>query len=233
MTIFRKKIPTHAGSPVVKGIGSRAVPERPQDERTPEASSRPAAARYPELSRATLERVRAGDPSALAQLFEACFDRVYSLAYQLLGEHALAEDVSQDVFLKVHRSVGQLDPARDPGPWLTAITYNACRDVWRSRSYQLARHPSAPEASDAASRTLAAGTEDPECLFLAKERERLVQEALLRLPETFRVLVILHDYQGLSHDEIAVLTGLSHAAVRKRYSRALASLGKLLRKSIG
>ncbi len=89
------------------------------------------------LSRETLEAVCRREPDALAVLFEHCFDAVYSLAYRLTGERTVAEDVSQEVFLKVHKAAAQLDPSRDPGPWLTAITYNACREHWRSRGHRL------------------------------------------------------------------------------------------------
>ena len=60
-----------------------------------------------------------------------------------------------------------------------------------------------------------------------------MQAALLQLPEPLRVVIVMHDYQGLGHDEIAAVTGVNHAAVRKRYSRALAALGKLLKGALG
>jgi DNA-directed RNA polymerase specialized sigma24 family protein len=55
-----------------------------------------------------------------------------------------------------------------------------------------------------------------------------VQQALLALPAPMRELVLMHDYQGLGHEEIAQVLGIRHASARKRYSRALAALGKLL-----
>jgi RNA polymerase sigma-70 factor (ECF subfamily) len=55
-----------------------------------------------------------------------------------------------------------------------------------------------------------------------------VQKAIDRLPEQQREVVMLHDYQGLTHDQIAQIIGASHAAVRKRYSRALSALGETL-----
>src|SRR5205814_249964 len=85
----------------------------------------------PRLTAADLERARDRDPEALAAFFEAYFDRIYALVYRLLGNRAAAEDVTQEVFLKVHRAVDRLDPQRDPGAWLSTIAYNACRDLWR------------------------------------------------------------------------------------------------------
>ncbi len=186
----------------------------------------------PPPDRAELERVRARDPEALAAFFERYFDRVYGTCYRLLGDRTLAEDMTQDVFLKVHRAAHQLDPARDPGPWLTTIAHNACRDLWRSNAWKLTRRSASLDGDSAVAATLPHPARDPERDHLAREREQLVQKALLQLPEPLRVAIVLHDYEGLGHEEIAAATGIHHAAARKRYSRALAALGRLLEESL-
>ena len=66
----------------------------------------------------------------------------------------------------------------------------------------------------------------------AAEREKLVQDAIGRLPESLRAAVVLREYQGFSYEEIASVTGTTPVAARKRYSRALAELGKLLESTI-
>ena len=75
-----------------------------------------------------LERVRARDPEALGEFYERYVDRVFGLAWRMLGERTLAEDATSDVFYKVHRAADRLDPTRDPVPWLVTITANVCRD---------------------------------------------------------------------------------------------------------
>ena len=194
--------------------------------------SKSAEARAP-LSRETLEAVCRREPEALAALFEHCFDDVYSLAYRLTGERAAAQDVSQEVFLKVHKAAARLDPSRDPGPWLTAITYNACREHWRSRGHRLFSRARSLDDEAQQGRVLTNGRRDPEGSAEAGEREELVTRALMKLPERMRAVVVLHDYQGMSHEEIARVTGTGHAAVRKRYSRALARLRDELREVLG
>jgi RNA polymerase sigma-70 factor, ECF subfamily len=181
---------------------------------------------------AELERVRNRDPEALAAFFERYFDRVYGLVYRLLGNRAQAEDMAQEVFLKVHRAADRIDPMRDPMPWLMTITHNACRDLWRSNAWKLTRRSASLDGDSPLAETLSRGTNDPERDLLASERERLVQEALLKLPDPLRVAILMHDYQGLGHGEIAALTGVNHAAARKRYSRALAALARLLEDSL-
>ena len=180
-----------------------------------------------------LERVRMRDPEALAAFFERYFDRVYGLVYRLLGDRTLAEDMTQEVFLKVHRAAHQIDPSRDPMPWLMTIAHNACRDLWRSSAWKLTRKSASLDGDSPLADSLSRGTNDPERDLLATESERLVREALLQLPEPLRVAIVLHDYQGLGHDEIAAITGVNHAAARKRYSRALAALARLLKDSLG
>jgi len=193
----------------------------------------PALPGRPPLPREVLECVRARDPEALAAFFERYFDQVYGLVHHLLGHRAAAEDVTQDVFLKVHRAAAQLDAGRDPAPWLAAIATNACRDVWRSGAYRMGRRSASIEQDTAVTMRLASRGGDPEHATLSAERERLVREAIARLPEPLRVAVLMYDFRGMSHQEIAEAMGLNHAAARKRYSRALAALAKLLKESLG
>ncbi len=176
--------------------------------------------------RARLARVRARDPVALGEFFEAYFDRVYSLVYRLLGDRTRAEDAAQEVFLKVHRAVDRLDIERDPWGWLCAIATNTCRDLWRSSADRMGRR--SVDVDDPAVReTLSTGHDDPERDLLRSERTRIVQEALGELPEDLRMSVLLFDYAGVPHEEIAAMLGISHDAARKRHSRALAALGRM------
>ena len=182
----------------------------------------------PALAREVLERVRVRESGALAALFERYFDEIYSLTYRLLGEKEGAEDATQEVFLKVYRAAHRLDPGRDPRPWLMTIAYNVCRDLWRSRGYRMGRRSTSLDGESGLREAIAAGDPSPAEAALTSERERLVQQALMRLPESLRTVVLMRDYLGLGHDEIARSTATSHAATRKRYSRALATLARML-----
>jgi len=198
----------------------------------PERTARSARGGAP-LPAGTLERVRTRDPAALAEFFDRYIGMVFGLAVRLTGDRTQAEDVAQEVFLKVHRAAHQLDPSRDPAAWLAAITANACRDLWRSGAWRMAARSRSVEEDPDAFGALSTGINDPERDALAAERERLVQDALDRLPEVLRVPVVLHDYQGLNHQEIADALGIQHAAARKRYSRALEALAGLLKETLG
>ena len=198
----------------------------------PEPPSRSQGA-APPLDSAVLERVRSRDPEALGILFERYFDAVYALVYRLLGERPAAEDAASEVFLKVYRAAHQLDPGRDPAPWLMTIATNVCRDLWRSGAYRMSRRQASALDEPSVEARLTSGANEPERDALASERERLVHEALQQLPTQLRLAVVLHDWQGMNHQEIAAALGLEHAAARKRYSRALAALAKLLEGKLG
>src|SRR5436190_20316309 len=199
----------NAGSSSPEAAGARAggpdappaPAAEPGDGRADAGTPRPLGGRPAPPSREELERVRARDPEALGAFFERYFDRVYGLVFHLLGERAAAEDMTQEVFLKVHRAAVQLDPARDPAPWLSTIAYNTCRDLWRSGAYRMSRRSASVEQDAAVAMRLAHG-DDPERALLGAERERLVREAIADLPEPLRVVVLLYDYQGLNHQEI-------------------------------
>jgi RNA polymerase sigma-70 factor (ECF subfamily) len=172
-----------------------------------------------------LEGVRVRDPGSLTYLFNTCFPSIFSLLYRLCGDRASAEDLSQEVFLKVHRSADQVDPHRDPGPWLTTIAYNTFRDYWRAGKVRAAR---SLEGDLALRESLAAGGPDPEQDLIRNEDERRVQRALMELSEEHRSVILLRDYGGLDHPTIAQVVGTTHDAVRKRYSRALKELARFL-----
>lgn len=179
------------------------------------------------LARASLERVRAREPEALAAFFTTYFDRVYALVYRLLGDRARAEDAVSDVFLKVHRAAGRLDPERDPMPWLVTIASNVCKDLWRSGTEKL--HRGAVPIDDPSLReSLTTGANDPEEGLVRGERQQAVRRAIQALPDDLRDSVLLFDYAGESHEEIAAALGITHDAARKRHSRALAALGRAL-----
>jgi RNA polymerase sigma-70 factor (ECF subfamily) len=168
------------------------------------------------LDDALLAGVRRRDARALGLFFDHVFPFVYSLATRLTRDRTAAEDVTQEVFLKVHRAADKLLPERSPYPWLSTITVNTCRDLSRSRS----RRMETPLDGETAAgiRDPAPGADDT---VLLAEQSRLLDRALASLARRQREIVLLHDYCGWTHEEIAGLVGASPVAVRKRYSRAL------------
>lgn len=175
-----------------------------------------------------LERVRTRDPEALGALFDAYIGRIFGLAFRMTGDRAAAEDVTQETFLKVHRAAHQLDPARDPGPWLLTIAANICKGGWRSREGRQDQKTLSLDAKpEAVANVRSEGTDPAQDAQTADDKRRL-ERALDQLPADMKMVVVLHDMQGMTHEEISAVTGDAPPAVRKRYSRALGKLRDLL-----
>ncbi|MBD3237563.1 MAG: sigma-70 family RNA polymerase sigma factor [Candidatus Eisenbacteria bacterium] len=179
--------------------------------------------------RALLEGVRCRDARALGAFFDHYFPAIYGLAYRFLSNRQQAEDASQEIFLKIHRGADRLDPDRDPAPWLLTITLNTCRSLVRSGAHRMSQQAVMANGSTDHLNALTDPGRNPEETRDAAESERAVQEALRRLPDALREVVILRDYQGLAHKKIAGILDLKPDAVRKRYSRALAELAEMLK----
>jgi RNA polymerase sigma-70 factor (ECF subfamily) len=171
-----------------------------------------------------LEGVRRRDSQALGAFFDTAFPYVYNLAFRLTGHREIAEDVTQDVFIKVHQAADRLQVDRHPKPWLTTITYNTVRDAARRSAVR----PEVAENGRITGERHGEST-NPEEELLRKEREKLTESALLKLDEESRAVIILHDFCDTNHEEIAEMMGLSHAAVRKRYSRSLKRMAQIIK----
>ncbi len=179
-----------------------------------------------------LEGVRRSDPEALGAFFDHYFDRIYGLAYRLLGNRSMAEDATQEICYRIQRGAPRLDTTRDPTPWVMTTTVNTCRSLWRSSPSRMDR-ASHPIDDSPAMEMASDPLQSPDGILGAEDRRRSVIEAVQDLEESLREVVVLHDYEGLDHKEIASVLGLSHDAVRKRYSRALATLAQRLKGIVG
>ncbi|HEV8111157.1 MAG TPA: RNA polymerase sigma factor [Planctomycetota bacterium] len=181
----------------------------------------------PELSRELRERLPKRDREALERFYEIYFDRVYGYVRRMLGEDHLAEDVTQDVFMHIQRSVHTYDPARDPGPWVFTIAANKVRDFWRSRRHKDA---SLETSLDDEERRLETPAKEPGPLPTLEDEEmkRELSRAIDTLSPGMRETLVLRYFEGLSFDEIGTKIGRNETAVRKRYSRALADLREAL-----
>ena len=150
------------------------------------------------ITRPVLEGVRSRDPGALAQFFDVAFPYVYNLALRLTRNQHAAEDVAQEVFLKIHRAADHLDVERGPKPWITTITYNAFRDSVRRQATRREEMMNGTTMGDFPTTN---GT--PEDALLRQERDRAVEKALGELDDSARTVVILYTYCDHSHEEIA------------------------------
>ncbi len=155
--------------------------------------------------------------------------RVYRLALHLTGNPHEAEDLTQDVFVRVFNSLSQYKPGTFEG-WLHRITTNLFLDRVRRRKRirfdWMGDDDGAVSTSDSFDRHERSG--QPEDVFDMIHLEPDILEALAELPPEYRAAVVLSDIEGLSYEEIAVTLGIKMGTVRSRLSRARARLRESL-----
>jgi RNA polymerase sigma-70 factor, ECF subfamily len=149
-------------------------------------------------------------------------DRVYRLAFRLSGNRADAEDLTQETFVRVFRSLAEYTPGTFEG-WLHRITTNLFLDMVRRR--QRIRFDALPE--DAGDR-LASREAGPEQAYEQMNLDPEIQQALDALPAEFRVAVVLCDLEQLSYEEIAATLGIKVGTVRSRIHRGRVLLRQAL-----
>jgi RNA polymerase sigma-70 factor (ECF subfamily) len=144
-------------------------------------------------------------------------NRVYRLAYRLTGNAHDAEDLTQDVFVRVFRSLADYTPGTFEG-WLHRITTNLFLD--RMRRQQKIRFDALPEDTE----RLAGREASPEAVYAEAHLDADIEAALAALPPDFRAAVVLCDIEQLSYEEIAQTLGVKLGTVRSRISRGRAML---------
>src|SRR6478735_8930572 len=144
-------------------------------------------------------------------------DRVYRLAYRLTGNPHDAEDLTQETFIRVFRSLADYKPGTFEG-WLHRITTNLFLDMVRRRAR--IRMEALPEDYD----RVPADTPDPEQIYHDARLDAGLQAALDSLPPEFRAAVVLCDIEGLSYEEIGATLGIKLGTVRSRIHRGRQAL---------
>jgi RNA polymerase sigma-70 factor (ECF subfamily) len=167
--------------------------------------------------RSLLERIRRGDTAAAGELFERHSPALLRLSDRLLGDRTAAEEVTQEVFVKVITRAHQYDGRAEVASWLFAIAANACRDR-RRKERRAAVIPLEAVAEPAHK------GEGIESRLLSRERKAAVRQALSELSEEQREALVLARYHGLPYSEIASVLGISVGAVKTRIFRAVETL---------
>jgi RNA polymerase sigma-70 factor (ECF subfamily) len=170
-------------------------------------------------------RVRNGDAAAFAELVAAWQDRLVTLFFHHTGDHATAEDLTQEVFLRVYRARGSYRPTAKFTTWIHTIANNVSSDL-RQRAYRRRERGIPVTASASASAigldhlAVAASGLMPARLADRGELQAVVQEAIAGLPDRQRMAVLLAKFEHCSHEEIAAAMQLSVPAVKSLLFRA-------------
>jgi RNA polymerase sigma factor (sigma-70 family) len=172
------------------------------------------------VDRAVRTRFRDGDPDAVRAIYHSYGRVVYAVAYKILRDRGLAEEVTQQAFVKAWRAAGSLDSSRELGPWLAAIARRTAIDVYRRESIRAADPIESVAAGDPALMM------EPEATAIYDVWE--VRHAVQELPEDERAIVGLQHFEGLTHTEIAQRLNVAVGTVKSRSFRAHKRLAALL-----
>lgn len=181
-----------------------------------------------EKAKALIKRAQKGDTRAFEELVVLYQHKVYTLCYHLAGNHADAEDLAQDVFIRAYGALGSFRNEADFGTWLHRITVN----VWlnaRRRQPQVVSLDNPVQTEDGELPRVVA-TDDPapeQTLELLELRVR-VRRALEELSPEHRAVLILREMHGYSYEEISRILACNVGTVRSRLSRARQALRERL-----
>ena len=178
-----------------------------------------------------IDELREGDMAALAILVEKYKRLVYRVAIQITKNHEDANDVMQDTFLKVYESIHSFRQDAAFETWLYRIVVNHATNLVKRRERrresplaaidEMEIHPDLKRTADLAN--------NPHLDAERKERQRWVTQAVNSLPLKQRTVVILHEFEGLTHPEIASILNCSEGTVRSRLHYARQKLKDLLK----
>lgn len=178
-------------------------------------------------------RVRADEPGAFEELVGRYQHRLLAVMHHLCGHAQEAEDLAQEVFLRVYRARKDYHPKAKFSTWLFTIANNLALNAQRNRSrkptVQLNVGDSGPLGPRPAENLLLDRGPGPEKRLDREELAQVIQDALAQLNERQRMAVVLNKFEDMSYDEIGEVLGISTKAVKSLLSRARMQLKELLR----
>ena len=180
--------------------------------------------------KALIKAAAGGDVKAFEALIEEHKKTVYNISYRMSGNYDDAMDMSQEIFIKLFKNIGKFRGKSKFSTWVYRIATNTCLDEMRKIKNKTAYSLDSEIETDEGSFT--AELEDksptPEDALQAVEIKDAINEALKRLSDDHRQVVILRDIQNMSYDEIAVILNCSVGTVKSRLSRGRRALQKIL-----
>ncbi|HUU42807.1 MAG TPA: sigma-70 family RNA polymerase sigma factor [Planctomycetota bacterium] len=174
-----------------------------------------------------------GDLLAFRKLVRRNEGIVLNLAYRYLSDHAEAEDVVQEVFLKVYGAAESYQPRAKFTTWVYRITVNVCLNRLRAARTRRGVPLDASDEDEPTLELAEAGAEAPSARLEREELETKVREAMAKLPGAQRTAVLLRRFDELSYEQIAEVMETTVAAVKSLLARARQTLKALLHKHLG
>ena len=184
--------------------------------------------------KAIVERVLKGDIDAFAVLVNKYQDRIYSAVLNYVSNPEDAVDVAQETFVKAYSKLRSFDSASAFYTWLYRIAINTAIDFLRRRKSRPADSLDDDKYSEYGFEPVSTDlSADPEMVLSRGEQMQTLRNAIQSLSEKLRSVVVLHDVEGLSQEEVAEILGIPVGTVKSRVSRARAELRYVLQKQLG
>ena len=181
----------------------------------------------PDAIETLIQRCLQGDQAAWDLIVRQYWRKVFNVAYKFVGKHDEAEDLTQDIFLKIFKSLDTFDRRANFQTWLISVSRNLCIDHYRS-----VRKERETIDRDVDANELAPASHDGGPMAALEQRDRvmLLRQALSALPATLRTAVLMRDIQELSYQEIADKLRLPEGTVKSRINRGRTELARQIRK---
>ncbi len=243
LPLVKRLVPGSAGGNGA-GLGSREkdrvqrAPPYNQSPKSPEVRVQRTPEQQAEQDALALlvSRCMAGDQGAWRQMVASQSKRVYGICYRFTGSQSDAEDLTQDVFLKVYRNLASFDGAKGSfQTWLTTLTRNMLVDQFRRSKLERSTDSmdvsiSGEDDGPTMSERLADTRPNQEQNYAGLELKTKIQDALTKISPELREAVILRDLEDMDYKEIALVLRIPEGTVKSRISRGRAELAKLLQR---
>ncbi len=181
---------------------------------------------------ALVQRFQGGDTGAFSDIVTRYQDRVFTLSLRWMGDREVAEEVAQDVFIALYRSLDRFRGESRLSTWIFRVTVNHCKNrrLYRKRR-KMERHEPLEGTradDDLPARELPHQGPGTDRGVHVSEAGRILQDALDRLDESHRTILVLRDVEDLPYEEIAEILELPKGTVKSRLHRARAELARTL-----
>jgi RNA polymerase sigma-70 factor (ECF subfamily) len=183
-----------------------------------------------------LQRAKEGDRNAFEEIYQLYHRRIYNAAYGMLGDPDDAQDVTQDVFIRLHDALPTLRADEAFSTYIYRIALNLCRDRARRKKrvrFQSMDTPRVGEEGDAEPMDFPDAGKLPEEKLTGDELQRRVREAVLTLSEDHKSVIVMHHFQGMEVNDIARILKVPSGTVKSRLARGRDQLHRKLKTYLG
>src|SRR5437016_13532125 len=177
----------------------------------------------PDVIEALIQRCLQDDQLAWEAIVRQYWRKVFNVAYKFVGKHDEAEDLTQEIFLKIFKSLRTFDRRANFQTWLISVSRNLCIDYYRSVRKERETIDRGVDANE-----LSPVSHEPGPVAVLEQHDRVdvLREAMAALPETLRTAVLLRDIQELSYQDIARQLNLPEGTVKSRINRGRTELAR-------